>query len=101
MQFWPVQEFKFWENDKLIAHYVPGLSYRCREGNDRLQVLLAGGSLPGPHPVYIEMPDLTLTEIKPSDVVEGWLNTGLCSLVPPPGVVSGGTVEGSAQTGGN
>ena len=98
MRFWPVEEFKFWENDKLIAHYTPGLSYQLRPGNERLQVLLMGGKLPGPHPVYVEK-GLELTEINPGDEVAGWLNDGLMTVFAPDGFEAGGGVSGAAASG--
>jgi hypothetical protein len=98
MRFWPVEEFKFWENDKLIAHYLPALSYQVRPEDDRLSVLLMGGALPGAHSVFIEKGN-ALTEVKPGQEIAGWVADGLMTLVPPPGQRGGGGVSGSAESG--
>lgn len=49
MQFWPVKDFKWFHNDRLRAHYVPGLSYRVRPGDgdlaEKLQEWIAEGKV--------------------------------------------------------
>lgn len=71
MQFYPLTAFKWFHEDRLIAHYQPGLSYTVRPGND----LLAGK-------------------------VQEWVAEGKVSLIPPVGAGASG-VGGAATSGGN
>lgn len=106
VRFWCAQEFLFWEDNKLIAHYVPGLSYFCdpsRPGHARLHTLLFGGVLETALPVYAEKSDSgEMVEYKNGDTVEGWINEGRFTLVGPAGETGGegGQIGGTIETGG-
>lgn len=93
MQFSPTKEFRLWEGDRLVAHYLPECGYTIRESDDMLRALVLGGPVPCNQALYVEMPDLSQSEVKPGAEVEGWLKSGLVSIT---GMKAGGTA-GSAE----
>lgn len=99
MKFMPSEEFSFWEEDRLVAKYIPGLSYTVRPGNERLRTLVVGGPLPGDKPVYIERQNqetraIETVEILPGAECPGWANQGLVVITD---ISSGGGVSGVAE----
>lgn len=99
VRFYPLKAFKYWEGDKVLAHYSPELSYAFTEGkpkHDRGFVLLFGGTMPPGQTVSYES-----RVLEPGDEAPGWINEGLVSLEAPAaadGVSSGLSGSGTVAT---